>query len=74
MKLEIKYGLFQFFPFVKTQGHSYLRRMQCPFSMRYEVLPDVNCQLGGFDENVDVFSQVICPITKTKTKRIISEN
>jgi hypothetical protein len=24
--------------------------------MRYGVLPDVNCQLRGFDENVDVFS------------------
>ena len=39
--------LFQLFLFVKTQGHSYPRRMQCPFSMRYEVLPDVNCQLRG---------------------------
>jgi hypothetical protein len=44
------------FPFVKTQGHSYLRRMQCPFSIRDEVLPDVNCQLRGFDDEVDVFS------------------
>jgi hypothetical protein len=26
--------------------------------MRYEVLPGVNCQLRGFDENVDVFSQM----------------
>jgi hypothetical protein len=25
--------------------------------MRYEVLPAVNCQLRGFDDNVDVFSQ-----------------
>jgi hypothetical protein len=51
-------SLFQFFPFVKTQGHSSLRRMQCPFSIRHEVLPDVNCQLRGFDDDVDVFSQL----------------
>jgi hypothetical protein len=29
--------------------------------MRYEVLPAVNCQLRGFDDNVDVFSQRISP-------------
>jgi hypothetical protein len=40
----------------KTLGHSSLRRMQCPFSIRHEVLPDVNSQLRGFDEDVDVFS------------------
>jgi hypothetical protein len=33
--------------------------MQCPFSIRHEVLPDVNSQLRGFDDDVDVFSQVI---------------
>ena len=60
--LQIKAWSFQFFPFVKTQGHSYLRRMQCPFSIRHEVLPDVNCQLRGFDDDVDVFSQMISPI------------
>ena len=47
---------------IKTRGHSSLRRMQCPFSIRYEVLPDVNCQLRGFDDDVDVFSQMISPI------------
>jgi hypothetical protein len=34
--------------------------MQCPFSIRHDVLPDVNSQLKGFDDDVDVFSQVIC--------------
>jgi hypothetical protein len=29
--------------------------MQCPFSIRHTVLPDVNCQLKGFDDDVDVF-------------------
>ena len=37
----------QFFPFVKTQGHSSPHRMQCPFSIRHKVLFDVNCQLRG---------------------------
>jgi hypothetical protein len=37
---SMRYGSFQFFPFVKTQGHSYLRRMQCPFSIMDEVLLD----------------------------------
>ena len=60
--LQIKVCFCQFFPFVKTQGHSSLRRMQCPFSIRHEVLPDVNSQLRGFDDDVDVFSQVICPV------------
>jgi hypothetical protein len=46
----------------KTQGHSSLRRMQCPYSIRHEVLPDVNSQLRGFDDDVDVFSQVISPV------------
>jgi hypothetical protein len=36
--------------------------MQCPFSIRHEVFPDVNSQLRGFDDDVDVFSQVICPV------------
>jgi succinyl-CoA synthetase beta subunit len=27
-----------------------------------EILPDVNCQLRGFDDDVDVFSQVISPV------------
>jgi hypothetical protein len=36
--------------------------MQCPFSIRHEVLPDVNCQLRGFDDDVDVFSQMISPV------------
>jgi hypothetical protein len=36
--------------------------MQCPFSIRHEVLPDVNFQLRGFDDDVDVFSQVISPV------------
>jgi hypothetical protein len=36
--------------------------MQCPFSIRDEVLPDVNCQLRGFDDEVDVFSQMISPV------------
>ena len=49
-------------PFVKTQGHSSLRRMQCPFSIRHDVLPDVNSQLRDFDDDVDVFSQVISPV------------
>ena len=57
-----RYGLFQFFPFVKTQCHSSLRRMQYPFSIRHEVLPDVNCQLRGFDDDVDIFPQVISPV------------
>ena len=26
------------------------------------MLPDVNCQLRGFDGNVDVFSQMISPV------------
>jgi hypothetical protein len=26
------------------------------------VLPDVNCQLRGFDDDVDVFSQMISPV------------
>ena len=47
---------------LKTQGHSSLRRMQCPFSIRHEVLPDVNSQFRGFDDDVDVFSQVISPV------------
>ena len=28
--------------------------MQRPFSVWHEVLPDVNCQLRGFDDDVDV--------------------
>jgi hypothetical protein len=31
--------------------------VQCPFSIRHEVLPDVNSQLRGFDDDIDVFSQ-----------------
>jgi hypothetical protein len=27
--------------------------MQCPFSIRDEVLSDVNCQLRGFDDEVE---------------------
>jgi hypothetical protein len=38
---------------------SSLLRMQCPFSIRHEVLPGVNCQLSGFDDDVGVFSKVI---------------
>ena len=60
--LQIKVWSFQFFPFIKNQGHSSLRRMQCPFSIRHEVFPDVNCELRGFDDDVDVFSQVISPL------------
>ena len=30
--------------------------------IRHEVLPDVNCQLRGFDDDVDVFSQVISTV------------
>ena len=26
------------------------------------MLPDVNCQLRGFDDDVDVFSQMISPV------------
>jgi hypothetical protein len=51
--LQIKVGFFSVLS---------IRRMQCPFSMRYEVLPDVNCQLRGFDDNVEVFSQMISPV------------
>jgi hypothetical protein len=36
--------------------------MQRPFFIRHEVLPDVNCQLRGFDDDVDVFSQMISPV------------
>jgi hypothetical protein len=36
--------------------------MQCPFYIRHEVLPDVNSQLRGFDDDIDVFSQVISPV------------
>jgi hypothetical protein len=60
--LQIRYGLFQFFPFVKTQGHSSLLRMQCSFSIRHEVLPDVKPRLRDFDDDVDDFSQVISPV------------
>jgi hypothetical protein len=28
--------------------------MQCPFSIRHKVLPDVNSQLRGFDDDIDV--------------------
>jgi hypothetical protein len=42
---------------VKIQGHSSLRRMQCPFSIRQEVLPDVNSQLRGFNDDVDDMSR-----------------
>jgi hypothetical protein len=61
--LQIKVWSFSvFFSFVKTQGHSSLRRMQCPFTIRHEVLPGVNCQLSGFDDHVDVFSQAISSV------------
>ena len=36
--------------------------MQCRFSIRHEVLPDVNCQLRGFDDNVCVLSQILSPV------------
>jgi hypothetical protein len=36
--------------------------MQCPFSIRHEVLPDVNSRLRGFDDDVNIFSQVIYPV------------
>jgi vesicle coat complex subunit len=36
--------------------------MQCLFSIRDEVLPDVNCQLRSFDDEVDVCSQMISPV------------
>jgi hypothetical protein len=32
------------------------------FSIRDEVLSNVNCQLRGFDDEVDVFSQMISPV------------
>jgi hypothetical protein len=38
--------------------------MECPFSTRYEVLADVNCQLRGFDDNVEVFSQMISSVER----------
>ena len=42
-------------------SYFFLRWMQCSFSIRHEVLPDVNCQLRGFDDEVDVLSQMISP-------------
>ena len=42
-------------------SYFFLRRMQCSFSIRHEVLPDVNCQFRGFDDEVDVLSQMISP-------------
>jgi hypothetical protein len=37
--------------------------MQCPFSIRHEVLPDVNSQLRGFDDDIDVLN---IPFTLTQ--------
>jgi hypothetical protein len=47
-------------------SHNYTQRdllLKCPFSIRNEVLPDVNSQLRGYNDDVDVFSQVISPVT-----------
>ena len=42
-------------------SYFFLRWRQCSFSIRHEVLPDVNCQFRGFDDEVDVLSQMISP-------------
>ena len=74
LSLQIKVWSFQFFPFVKTQGHSYLRRIQCPFSIRHDVLSDVNYQLRGFNYDVDVFSQILQSTGSPSFTRLIKSS